>query len=463
MRFAIAILILVGAACAPRDAGFSVARTTFHERLDLEVERRDPSDPGVSPEARRLLAEPLTAARAVEVALLENRSLQAAFEELGLARAALVDAGLLPNPELHVEIGIAESGEPRPAEIEGSIDVRALLLRRARRGVADAELEAANLVAAARALDLVLEVRTAFIDCQAAQRGLTLRRSILAAAELSYEAMQQVHEAGNAPDLALANERASLEEARLSVAESEGALLDSREALNVALGLWGDAVEWSVADDLATPPPEPIDLSGVERRAVAASVDLEASRAGIEASARRLGVVRTSAALPSLHAGVTAEREGGDWHLLPGFGVELPILSQGQGMTAAAHAELARRRQAHLALAVQVRAAARSARNHVRLSRQRALYLERVIVPLRERILEETQLRYNGMFASVFELLTARQAVIDARRRHVDALRDYWRARARLDTVLAGRMVVPGGRMSPAAAEISMDADAGGH
>ena len=54
-------------------------------------------------ETKALLAGPLTADRAVRLAVLHNHDLQASFEELGIARARLVRAVALPNPELDPE------------------------------------------------------------------------------------------------------------------------------------------------------------------------------------------------------------------------------------------------------------------------------------------------------------------------------------------------------------------------
>ena len=45
-----------------------------------------------------LLPQPLSAEDAVQIALLNNRALQAAFDELGISEADLVQAGRLPNP-----------------------------------------------------------------------------------------------------------------------------------------------------------------------------------------------------------------------------------------------------------------------------------------------------------------------------------------------------------------------------
>ena len=60
------------------------------------------------------------------------------------------------------------------------------------------------------------------------------------------------------------------------------------------------------------------------------------------------------------------------------------------------------------------------------------------IVPLRKRISEENLLRYNGMLIGVFELLADAQAQISSVNGYIEALRDFWLARAELDMVLIG-------------------------
>ena len=55
-------------------------------------------DAQVDQEVRALLHDTLTVDGAIQVALLNNRNLQALYAELGVAQADLVQAGLLKNP-----------------------------------------------------------------------------------------------------------------------------------------------------------------------------------------------------------------------------------------------------------------------------------------------------------------------------------------------------------------------------
>ena len=62
---------------------------------------------------------------------------------------------------------------------------------------------------------------------------------------------------------------------------------------------------------------------------------------------------------------------------------------------------------------------------------------------MRARILDETLRQYNAMQLGVFQVLAAKRDQVQTGRAYVEALRDYWRTRAALDTVLAGRLQRP--------------------
>jgi len=110
----------------------------------------------------------------------------------------------------------------------------------------------------------------------------------------------------------------------------------------------------------------------------------------------------------------------------------------------------------------------RAARNRMIAARQRAVYYRRVLLPLRQRIVAQTQLEYNAMLLGVFQLLQAKQQEIDSGKQYVNALRDYWVGRAQLTQILDGRLphLAPGiGLPIPAADEpvLSGETLTGGH
>ena len=73
-------------------------------------------------------------------------------------------------------------------------------------------------------------------------------------------------------------------------------------------------------------------------------------------------------------------------------------------------------------------------------ARDAAEYYEKVLLPQRQRILRETLLQYNAMQVSNYILLAAKEREALAEREAIEALRDYWIARARLENAAGGNL-----------------------
>jgi cobalt-zinc-cadmium efflux system outer membrane protein len=438
----LAALALAGCADAPKDAGFGDVQRDVAARTGRHVEwdRGSADDHAVSARVREMLAAGLTADEAVQVALLNNRNLQATYEGLGVAQAELVQAGLLRNPVFDADVKFLEGGGGTLVELAVVQDFLDVLFIPARRRVAAAALEARKLSVTGTVMDLEGEVRRAFYDHAAAEMTLELRRTVAAATDASYDLARRLRDAGNITALDLANEQAQHEAAKLDLARAESAVLDTRERLNVLMGLWGPDTNWALRQRLEDPPAEELATDDVERRAVEASLELAAARQQVEAAGRTLGLQRSLALLPELQAGAAAEREPeGDWGVGPAVSLPIPLFDQGQAKTASARAELRRARRQYVATAVEVRSAARSARNRLVAARDRATYIKKVLLPLRQEITRQSQLQYNAMLVGAFQLLQAKQAEVAAGADYVEALRDYWVARGDLRQVQSGR------------------------
>ena len=87
-----------------------------------------------------------------------------------------------------------------------------------------------------------------------------------------------------------------------------------------------------------------------------------------------------------------------------------------------------------------LRSQARSIHATLLAAKDQANYYSTVVLPLRQRIVEQTQLQYNAMQVSPFQLLVAKQEQIEAGAAYIGALRDYWLTRTQFDQLLSGRM-----------------------
>src|SRR5437016_642596 len=140
--------LVAGCAWFSPDAGMGVVANVAERELNKDVAGiRTPDEAEtVRLAVHRLLARPLTADTAVQVALLNNRGLQAAYNELMLAEAAMVEASLPPNPRFSY-LHIAGSSE---LEIERTVvaDILALATLPVRSDIALTRFRQAQLRAA---------------------------------------------------------------------------------------------------------------------------------------------------------------------------------------------------------------------------------------------------------------------------------------------------------------------------
>lgn len=432
-----------GCAHVPTDSGFDDVEHAVAERTGHRVHwnRGSTSDQAVAATVRSMLAEPLSTDEAVQIALLNNRNLQAAYEELGVAQADIVQAGLLRNPIFDAEVRFVEGGGGTGLELAVVQDFLDVFFIPLRKRIAENAFEAAKLRVTGAVIDLAGQVRTGYFACVAAGQMLELRQSVAASTEASYDLARRLRAAGNITELDLANERALHEQAKLDLARAEATVLEARERLNVLLGLWGEAVYWTAVQRLPDLPDEEVATDGIERHAVEASLELAATRNEIEAAARTLGLRRRFALLPEAEAGIAGEREPeGEWAVGPAFSAPIPLFDQGQARTLAARSAFDRARHRYAAAAIEVRSAARGARNRLLADRARVVYYRQVILPLRREITRQTQLQYNAMQLSPFQLLQAKQEEIDAGAAYVEALRDYWITKSQLEQITSGRL-----------------------
>jgi cobalt-zinc-cadmium efflux system outer membrane protein len=391
---------------------------------------------------------------AVQITLLNNRNLQALYARLGIAQADLVQASLLHNPVVDFTAGVPVSGGLVDLGFDAAMDFIDLLYTPLRKRVATAKFEETKLRVTAEVLDLAWRTQTAFYRHQANEQKLELRQQVVASTAASFELTQQMRQAGNIRELDLASESALAEEAKLDLRLAEIAVRESRETLNALMGLWGEETQtWTVTPArLPEPPREELDMASLESRAVEHSLDLAAAEQLIVAAAENVGLDRTSGLFPEVIIGGKGERDESEWEPGPTFTLALPLFDRGQARIARAQAELRQARELHHALAVRIRAVTRSIRDRLAGHRDRALHYRDVLLPIRERVTQETQLLYNAMQVGPLDLLRTKEQQIETAVRYIDALREYWEAHADLTLLLAGRL--PSMEPAPAAPTI---------
>ncbi len=406
---------------------------------------------------RDLLRGDLTIDGAVQVALLNNPSLQATFEEVGLSQADLAQASRIENPTFSGFVRFPEHLVGANYELSLVQNVFDILIQPARKNVAAAALEQTKLRVAGEVLSLAAAVKEAFFTLQARRHFVTRLRLVMDVTETAAGFARKQREAGTIDDLALENQLALYRQSKVEVALAEAEARADRERLNRLLGLWGAGTTWRIADRLPELPEQEIPLQGLESLAVAQRQDLQAARWGVDLVGRALALKRNTRFFPvGISVGINTEKDVvGERVTGPELSLQLPIFDTGKASIARLAAEHRRAQRQLEALAVNARSEVRETRDGMLAARDRATYYRQVLLPQRVRILDLTMRRYNSMFKGAYDLLLAKQAHVEAERAYVEARRDYWISRARLERALGGALPsgVPGGAKGAAGAD----------
>lgn len=388
---------------------------------------------------------PLDTEIAVRLAMVRNHHVRAALAEVGITQADLWQAAMLPNPVIDLLYGFPRSGTAVSNVGVGFSVVRALQLP-LRRRVATMELASTEQRVADAVLGVMTDVQRAYLDVQHAQQVLELRTTFAAATAASAGAAKALREAGNVPTLVLVGEQAMAEQSVADVAEAEGTLATARAELGRLMGAGVGDTAWTIPERLRDPGAISWPVGALDSLALAQRLDVAAARDGARAAASVLGLDQRFRLLADGTIGVFLEREPDGRFAGPTGGIPLPLFDRGGAAIARARAQLSQRVAQHDALVVDVHAQVRTQLAQVRSAGRRAQHLRTVVLPLRRRVLDELQRHVNAMDASVFALLQAKQAELDAGRLYLDALRDYWLAYMALERAVGGALPTRGTR-----------------
>ena len=438
------------------DGGFAGVEGAAKDRLDKDVKwaKTDADRDALEKRVTELLAKPLSVDDAVQIALLNNKGLQASFAELGITEAELVQAGRLPNPgfsfgrntrgnEVEIERGIHFNlarllAMPLMSEVEG-------------RRFARVQSEATQQM-----LSLASQTRKAWIAAVAAGETVGYMQQVRQAAEAGAELGRRMAQAGNWNKITQAREQSFYADAALNLARAEHAQLAARERLTRLMGLWAIQTAFTLPARLPELPAAAQELPGVEQAALAQRLDVQAARLGAEQTAKSLGLTRTTRFINVLELGFS-HNNSNEKPVQRGYeiGFELPLFDWSGARVARAEAIYMQALNRAAETAVNARSEVREAYLGYRSSHDMARHYRDEIVPLKKRISEENVLRYNGMLIGVFELLADARSQIVSVSGYIDSLRDFWLAQADLDMALIGKTTlstVPTAGIAPAAA-----------
>ena len=398
----------------------------------------------------------INADTAVQVALLNNKGLQAAYADIGINAAQVWQEALPENPKVSIGVlGIGAPGLEAFRAIEGYAvnNILRLATRDRRVDIADTRFRQAQKRAVLETLQLAGRTRAAWINAVGAFETVYYLNQAQIAADAASELAEQLGESGALPKAGQAREHVFYAELAGQRAEAKLAAISAKEDLTRLMGLWGNEVEYFVPDRLPRLPKKRKDNRHIEQAALKNRVDLQIAKLELEALGKSYGLTKATRYVTDFEilAGAEAEKEldAGEIEKVKTAQVEfefvIPIFDSGKPRLR--KAELAYMRAANqlAEMAVNARSEARSAHTDYNARYDIARHYRNSVLPLRTKIEEEALLTYNGMITNTFELLADTRAKTNAVLLSVNAKRNFWLSDANLDgVVVAGSAGVVG-------------------
>lgn len=435
------LALLAGCAGLPADNG----RGSVDQLL---ADRGRPVDDPTAELLATLTSDTLTPQSAVRIALLNNPDLQSTYASLGFGAADVYAAGRIRNPVLGVSVMSPSRSDERDQLTLGLVtSFTDLITLPARSRLAEGSFAALQQAVGAEVLTVAAQTEKAYYDYVRAQQIAALRMQIAKAGALAAALATRFDEAGNLAPREVAMAHAAASQARLASMEADSAVYAARTAL---AGLMGVSVadNWVLPAQLPLPVAQEDELDALLLLASRSRLDLAAARAQAEVRADELGVVNWTRWLGEVNIGFKRERESGGGHLTGGsLAWEMPIFNQ--------HEDALLRADTDLQIAINdVRRIAMDVENGVRLAyanldnaRARVEEYRDVLIPQRVATVVSAQQEFNFMLIGAFELIALKQDEYDTYQGYLEAIGDYWRARAELGLATGAAL--------PSAAQIS--------
>ncbi|TES60863.1 TolC family protein [Burkholderia cepacia] len=443
MGAGVAIMVfLAGCTTFSKDGGFGTVSSTATERLgkDAVIVKTDADRDAVAKRTQELLAKPLSMDDAVQVALLNNRGLQASYAELGLSEADLVQAGRLPNPGFTFSRTRAGNGDLSIGRTF-SANVLSILTLPFAAHIEGRRFEQTKLETADAMLKLAAEARRAYVNAVAAEQAAKYADQVKDSADAGAELASRMRQAGNFSKLDYAREQAFYADSIAQAAKARQQAVSAREKLTRTMGVWGTGTQYTLPERLPDLPKERPELKDLEQFAMQNRLDIQAAKLQTQGVASSLGLSKATRFINAIDVGYqnNYETDKGHEHGYE-ISIEIPIFDFGSAKVARAEATYMQSANRLAQTAIDARSEVRESYSAYVSSYDVAKHYRDEVVPIRKTISDELLLRYNGMLASVFELLADSREQVGAVNSYIDALKDYWLAETDLQQALGGHL-----------------------
>jgi len=381
----------------------------------------------------------LTLRQALALALLHNPSLAASSWEVRTGEARVLQAGLLPNPELDVEVenfggtDLVRGFDASETTVQLSQLVELAGKRLKRKRVAASERDLSGWDYEIERVRVFSETTRAFVDVLAAQERLGLYEEFVKLAEQVLEAVSERVRAGKVSPVEETRARVSLASRVIDRDRARHELLTARSVLAAA---WGgsDPVFQKVRGDLARLPSAP-SAALLSRRI---PHNPEIARWAVEMEARQAWLKMEKArGIPdlTLSGGFRWLQEIQESAFVMGLSIPLPVFDRNQGGTLAARYRLDQAEEERRALIVRVQESLTRAVQRFATAREEALTLREHLLPEARKAFEASNEGFRQGKFDYLDVLDAQRTFFEARARYIESLAEVHKTAADVERI----------------------------
>lgn len=439
-QFLLLFIMLVFSRCTkPPEADNGHVSSIITSKIDHSVEwHQGCYEDRINCSVQALLEQELTPEAAVQIALLKNPNVQAIFEEVGIAHADLVEAGLFSNPAFEIEVRYPHAKRLK-TNIEYLVTTAFLdfFLIPLRTKVAAAEFEQTKRRVVNEILNLAFEVRETYYALVAQQQALKYIQSIVELTAIQNEIASRQHDVSNINRLTFQQIQIQWMKTQLEMAKEQSLLIRLKEKLNRLLGL-SEGVCLMLPELSQELDYVEFDLCALESVALEERLDLQEARFEVIRLCRMLGL-KEGWTYTNLQAGVAGERDPDGLNVI-GFGIsgEIPIFNFGQAARMRLCAQLRQAQDRYAALEISILSEVREARQLLVNDLEMINDYRANILPLQNQITSSSEKLYNVMGLGVDRLLENKRLELETYQNSIYLLKEYWTTRVQLDKALGG-------------------------
>ncbi|WP_130536317.1 TolC family protein [Thiomicrorhabdus indica] len=415
---------------------FTQGELVFHQNLESPNFQQNFAD--------ELLKSPLNQAKAVSLLLNYSPEFQSLLAQNWSRQSMAAQIGRIHNPAFSFErVSNAHEIEIGQVLSFGLLD---LLTLPARQETAKWQLKQRQAELAVKVVTQISQLRNAWIDAVVAQEKWQYAKKVMTAAEATATLAKRMQAAGNFTRIQSLRQQLFYSDAAVTLAKRQHEWLSKKEQLVRLLGLTAkQAKQLKLPSQLSDLPDSPLSVESVKNLG-ANRLDIQMAQIQLDSLLSTYGIEKVTS-FTDIEVGLIKEskedREPGDKENSDGFEIEiqLPIFDWGELKRQSAKAKLLQAQTQLLTSQRQASSYLRESYSAYRTAYDIAKHYQNEVVPMQEILAEENTYQYNGMFISVFQLISDSKQQISAIESTIDAKADFWKAKTNLDANLIGQPI----------------------